>query len=132
VGVDALEYVDEVGVRVDPVKPARDQQALETPDVLGADLRPARHPILASRRDHSKYALEMIGIQWDIRVLQGDTQLGIPDQRVLRRLGERVRGEQDPIPQRLLQPLNEPIHNRLAQLRTSTNLFRAVSRSFLE
>ena len=37
--LDALEHVDQVGVRVDALEPARHEQALENPDVLGLDLR---------------------------------------------------------------------------------------------
>ena len=48
---DALEDVGEVGVRVDAVHLAGDDQALEDADVLGAELGPAKEPVLAAHRD---------------------------------------------------------------------------------
>ena len=44
--LDALKHVDQVGVRIDALQPARNEQALEDPDVLRPDLRPAEQPVL--------------------------------------------------------------------------------------
>ena len=47
VTLDALEHVDQVGVRIDALQAARNEQALEDPDVLRPDFRPAEQPVLS-------------------------------------------------------------------------------------
>ena len=42
---DALQDIDEVVVRVDPVQSAGDDQTLQDADVFGPDLGPAEHPV---------------------------------------------------------------------------------------
>jgi hypothetical protein len=37
-------YVDQVGVRIDAVEPAGDDEALDDADVFGLELSPAEHP----------------------------------------------------------------------------------------
>ncbi len=41
---DALKYIDEVGVRIDAVEAARDDQALDYADVAGAKLGSTKKP----------------------------------------------------------------------------------------
>ena len=41
---DPLQHIDQVGVRIDAVEPARYDQALDDADVLGAELGPAKEP----------------------------------------------------------------------------------------
>ena len=41
---DALEHIDEVGVRIDAVKAAGDDQALDDADVAGTELGPTEKP----------------------------------------------------------------------------------------
>ena len=41
---DALQDVDQVGVGIDAVEPAGDDQALDDADVFGAQLGPAEEP----------------------------------------------------------------------------------------
>ena len=41
---DPLQHIDEIGVRIDAVESAGDDQALDDADVLGAELGPAEEP----------------------------------------------------------------------------------------
>ena len=41
---DALEHINEIGVRIDAVQAAGDDQALDDADVPGAELGPAKKP----------------------------------------------------------------------------------------
>ena len=41
---DALEHIDEVGVRIDAVQAAGDDQALDDADVTGAEFGPTEKP----------------------------------------------------------------------------------------
>ena len=44
---DALQDIDEVGVRVDTLQLARHQQALDDAHLFGAQLAPAEQPVAA-------------------------------------------------------------------------------------
>ena len=46
---DPLQHIDQVGIGVDTMQAARDDQTLHDADVLGAELGPAEVPILAVR-----------------------------------------------------------------------------------
>ncbi len=41
---DPLQYVDEIGIRIDAVQPAGHDQALNDADVAGAEFGPAKKP----------------------------------------------------------------------------------------
>ena len=43
---DAQQDIDQIGVGVDALQPAGDQQALDDPDALGADFGPGKQPVL--------------------------------------------------------------------------------------
>ena len=70
----ALEDVGEVGVWVDAVHLAADDEALEDAHVLGADFGPAEEPILAAHRDDAQGAFYLIGVQRDLGVRQEEHQ----------------------------------------------------------
>ena len=46
VDADAQQDIDQIGVGVDALQPAGDQQALDDPDALGADFGPGKQPVL--------------------------------------------------------------------------------------
>jgi len=56
----ALQDIDEIGVRVDTLEPASRNQALHDASVLGADLGPAKEPVLFAAR-HRGVILPMSG-----------------------------------------------------------------------
>ena len=49
VKADPLQHIDQVGIGVDTMQAARDDQTLHDANVLGAQLSPAEVPILAVR-----------------------------------------------------------------------------------
>ena len=50
---DALKHVDQVGVGIDLVQPARHQQTLDDTDALGTDLARSEQPILFPERNRT-------------------------------------------------------------------------------
>jgi len=50
-GINTLQHIHEIDIRVDPVQPARGEEALHDPDVARAHFRPAEEPIAAAERD---------------------------------------------------------------------------------
>ena len=67
---DPLQYIDQVGIGVDAMKAARDDQTLHDAHVFGAELGPAEVPILASHGNHTQSALQMIGVQRQARIAE--------------------------------------------------------------
>jgi len=65
---DALQYIDQVGVGIDAVQPAGDDQALDDTDLFGAQLGPAEEPGFSAHGNDPERTLEMIGIDRDIRI----------------------------------------------------------------
>ena len=57
-----LEHIDEIGIRIDAVQSASNNQALDNADVFSAKFCPAKEPGLAAHGDNPQRALEMIGI----------------------------------------------------------------------
>lgn len=49
-----LEHINEIGVRIDPVSSARDDEGLNLPDKLCANLRPTKQPLLTRHRNRSQ------------------------------------------------------------------------------
>src|SRR6185437_4781606 len=56
---DALQNIDEVGVRVDAMQPAGDDERLDDT----AERRPAEVPIFAPHRDDSEGTLEVVRVE---------------------------------------------------------------------
>jgi hypothetical protein len=46
-GVDALQHIDEVNIRIDSLEAARREDALHNPNVARSHLRPVEEPIAA-------------------------------------------------------------------------------------
>jgi len=44
-GIDTLEYIDEVDIGIDPLQAARGDQALDNADIPGAHFCPAKEPV---------------------------------------------------------------------------------------
>jgi hypothetical protein len=66
----ALQHVDQVGVRIDPLQPAGGQQTVEDPDVLGPDLGPAEQPILSSECNRANFAFQVIRVDRHVGVFE--------------------------------------------------------------
>ena len=65
---DALQDVDEVGVRIDVVKSAGGDQALHDADLFGAKFGPAKQPVFSAHRYDAQRALQMIGVDGNLGV----------------------------------------------------------------
>ena len=65
---DALQYIDQVGVRIDAVQPAGDDQALDDTDLFGAQLSPAEEPGFSAHGTTLSARSKMIGIDRNIRI----------------------------------------------------------------
>ena len=56
---DTLQYIDQVGVRIDALQPASDQQALDETDALGTDFGPSEQPVLLAQWNGAQTTLEV-------------------------------------------------------------------------
>ena len=104
---DALQDVDQVGVGIDAMESAGDDQALDDADLFGAELGPAEEPGPSAHGDDAQCALEMVGIDRDIGI--GDEHLEAEPAGfgVGKRLDERMTGR-EPLPLELaLDPVEE-------------------------
>mgnify|MGYP006172658723 CR=1 FL=1 len=87
---DALQYVDEIVVRIDFMQPTGRNQALDDADMLGAELGPAEHPVFSTYGNRPQRPFEVVGIDRHIRVGQEHLQCRSSLVRVDQRLGQRV------------------------------------------
>jgi hypothetical protein len=75
---DALQHVDEIGVRIDVMQSAGHQQTLHDANMSGAEFGPGEQPIAASHGDDPQGTLQMIRIDRHIRIVKVDFQPGSP------------------------------------------------------
>ena len=67
---DPLQHIDQVSVGIDAVQSASDDEALHDAKMLGAELGPAEQPVFAPHRDDTQAALQMIGVQRQVRIIE--------------------------------------------------------------
>ena len=89
---DALEDVDQVGVRIDAVKSAGGDQTLDDADVPGAQFGPTEQPVLSSHRNDAQRAFQMVGIDRHVGIGEEHFQPGPPLASVGQGSGERIAG----------------------------------------
>lgn len=65
-----LQHIDKVGVGINPMQSARDDEGLKLPDILRANLSPAKEPVLATHRNRSERPLKVVGINRHIGVIK--------------------------------------------------------------
>lgn len=73
-----LQYVHEVIVRIDLVQAAGHQQALDDADVFGAQLGPREQPVAAPHRDDPQGALDLVGVDRDVGIVEVNLKTGAP------------------------------------------------------
>jgi len=56
----ALQHTHQIGVGINSLKPAGDQQALDDTNVFGAHLDPVKQPVPASHRDDPQGTLRQL------------------------------------------------------------------------
>jgi hypothetical protein len=71
---DSLQYVDEVGGRIDPMQPASSEQTLHDADPFGAPFSPTKQPLLAPHWNDAQRALKRVGVHGDGGVFPIDAQ----------------------------------------------------------
>ena len=59
---DSLEHIDQVGVGIHRVQPARHQQTLDDPDPLRADLARSEQPVAFPERNRMQRPLQMVRV----------------------------------------------------------------------
>jgi hypothetical protein len=91
---DSLQDVDQVGVRIDFMQSAGDDQALDDADLFGAEFGPAEQPGFSPHWNDPERALEMIGIDRDIRIGEEYLKPESASFRIDQRFDERVRGRE--------------------------------------
>ena len=89
---NALQYIDEIIVRIDVMQPTGDQQALHDANMLRAKFGPTRQPVFAAHRNHPQGALQMVGVDRHIRVVQIDLESRPPLANVGQRRDEGTAG----------------------------------------
>ena len=124
--VDAQQHVGEIGVGVDVVQLAGADQALDEPDVLGADLGPAEQPVLAPHGDGPQVSFEVVGIQRHLRVFQEHAEGAFAGQQVVQRPGERAFGREILALELRLAPLIQLVHHGLAVRKPVRAFFLAL------
>jgi hypothetical protein len=65
---DTQEHINEVGVGIDAMQSARDQQRLNAPKIFRPNLSTTEEPVLSTHQNRSERPFKMIGINWDIWV----------------------------------------------------------------
>src|SRR5687768_3383428 len=107
---DALKYIDEIGVRINSVQAARNNQTLDDSHVLCAELSPAEVPHFAAHGDGSERAFQVIGIDSHIRVAEEYLQPYATRARVLQCLGEHCRRPQPVLLELSFDPVKELLY----------------------
>src|SRR5262245_7285032 len=82
-GVDALEYIDEVDVRIHSLEATRGEEALHDVHILCFAFVPAEEPSLSAHCNGPNLPLEMICVEWDGRRFEKHAQGSFPLQRIL-------------------------------------------------
>ena len=88
---DPLQDIDQVGVGIDAMQAAGDDQALDDADVFGTELGPAEDPVLASHGDDSQGALQVVRVDRNIGIGEKDLEPDPAFARIVQSLDERVR-----------------------------------------
>ena len=87
---DALDHINEVGIRINAVQPAGNDQAFDDPDLFGAKLGPAEQPCLSAHRDATQCALKVMGVDRHIRIGQEYFEAQTSVSHLAERLNERI------------------------------------------
>ena len=87
-----LQHINEIIVRIDVMQSACHQQALHDANMLRAKFGPTEQPISAAHRNHPQGALQMVGVDRHIRVVQIDLKSRAPLANVGQRRDERTAG----------------------------------------
>ena len=90
---DSLQYIDQVGVRIDVVQSAGDDEALCDADVLRTHFGPTEIPIFPPHRDHAQCALDVVGVHRYVGIGEKDFQSLARCTRIAQRFGKGIAGQ---------------------------------------
>lgn len=111
---DTLQHIDQVGVGVDALHAAGGDQTLGNADMAGAQFGPAEQPVLAPHRNGPQAALQMVGVDRNVRIAQEQFQPGTAFARIGQRLGEGIAGQKALAFELLIDPLEQGLDSRFA------------------
>jgi hypothetical protein len=111
---DSLQDIDEIGIGIDTLLAACDQQAVHDGQVLGAYFRPAKEVIFSAHGDRPQGPFQMVRVHLDLRFTQKDFQRWLPIHGVLQRLAQRIAGRQVQALTLLIAALPESFDHRPA------------------
>ena len=111
---DPLQHIDQVGVWVDAVQSASDDQTLDDADVFGAEFGPAEEPGLATHRNDAQRPFQMVRVDRDIGVgekyLEADTSFA----HIVQSLDKGVARREALSLELLIDPFEEELDERFA------------------
>jgi hypothetical protein len=126
----ALQDVDEVGVGIDAVEPAGDDEASDDADLFGTQIGPAEQPRLSAHGNNTQRALEVVGVDRNIRI--GDEHLKAEPASfgIDQRLDERMSGREALTFERAFHPVEEDFELGFA-VREPIELFSLPGEAFV-
>jgi hypothetical protein len=69
-GINTLEHVHEIDIRIDALQATGGNEALHDADIACADFRPTEEPRFAAHGNGPDLPLQVVGIEGDVRILQ--------------------------------------------------------------
>ena len=111
---DPLQNIDQIGVRINAVESAGDDQNLDDADVFRAEFGPAKKPCFATRRHCAQRSLQMIRIDGDIRVGEEYFETDTPRAHIVQRLDKRVAWREALALELSIDPFEEELDERFA------------------
>ena len=114
--INPLPHLDEGDRGLDALQAARGAQARHDADGARPDFGPTEQPVPPTQREGANLALQVMSVQWNLRILQKHFQCLRPFQGVAGRVGEGIGGQQGLRAAALLEPDKEGGHPGLAVL----------------
>ena len=111
---DPLQHIDEVGVRIDAVEPARDDQALDDADVLRAEFCPAEEPGFSAHRYDAQRSLQVVRVNRNIGICEEEFESDTSLAHIVERLDKGVSRCEALALKLPINPLEEQLDQRFA------------------
>ena len=75
---DALQHIDQIGVRVDALQAAGDHETLEDAQLLSTQFGPTKQVILSPHGNNPQSTFQMVGIHWHMGITEKELQFRLP------------------------------------------------------
>ena len=125
---DALQNIDEVGVRIDAVQTAGDDQTLHDADLLSAQFSPGEKPIAPAHGNYTQRTLQVIRVHRHFGVAEKYLQSHAPLAHVAQCLREWTAWQQ-PLP---LELLVDPLERNETQTPTDFSAKPEICVTFVQ